>query len=59
MSRPAVLALDGGLQLSLNHVHLPQSVWLNHIGCEPSSYAEAEKKTAEPAPLGLAGVVFL
>ena len=26
MSRPAVLALNGGLQLSLNHIHLFQSV---------------------------------
>src|SRR3954449_3823456 len=57
MSRPAVLALDGGLQLSLNHVHLPQSVWLNHIGCEPSSYAEGLRYNL-PASRPLAATVL-
>ena len=32
LSRPAVLALNGGPQLSLNHVHLFQSVWSNRLG---------------------------
>src|SRR3954464_7069666 len=57
MSRPAVLALDGGLQLSLNHVHLPQSVWSNHIGCEPSSYAEGLRYNL-PASRPLAATVL-
>src|SRR5215207_9888786 len=42
MSRPAVLALDGGLQLVLNHVHLSQSVRSNHLG------SRAELPTPKP-----------